>query len=243
VAEDSPPGRLASPVPLPVLLTDFPDKAIVILAFRAGCRVPMAESRQVALIDAPTQAMSLADPVRRRILEVLREPMSATGVARRLRLPRQRVAYYVADLRKQRLLRTVGTRKKGNFTERLLQTTARAFVIAPQALGALGADPTELRDRFSSAYLAAVASRVLRDLSELERGARAAKKTLPTLTLQSEVRFASPAEQHAFAEELAACLTTLVARYHDDACERGRRFQLVIAGYPSPATPTDRSTT
>lgn len=196
----------------------------------------MVESRAVELIDAPAQAMSLTDPVRRRILELMREPMSATTVAQRLRLPRQRVAYYVADLRKQRLLRTVATRKKGNFTERLLQTTAQAYVISPQALGELGADPAELQDRFASAYLSAVASQVLRDMTVLERGARAAKKTLPTLTLQSEVRFGSPAAQHAFAEELAGCFTRLIAKYNDGQAEHGRRFQFVIAGYPTPSS-------
>jgi DNA-binding transcriptional ArsR family regulator len=196
------------------------------------------EPRSVALVESPAQARSLADPIRRRILELLRHPMSATGVAQRLRLPRQRVAYYVADLRKQRLLRTVGTRKKGNFTERLLQTTAQAYVISPQALGELGADPATLKDRFSSAYLSAVASRVLRDVTVLERGARAAKKSLPTLTLQGEVRFASPRAQHDFAEELAVCFTRLVASYHDDRAEHGRPFQFVIAGYPTPRATT-----
>jgi hypothetical protein len=169
--------------------------------------------------------------------------MSATAAAERLRLPRQRVAYYVADLRKQRLLRSVGTRKKGNFTERLLQTSARAYVIAPQALGALGADPAALADRFSSAYLTAVASRVLRDMSVLERKAREARKSLPTLTLQTEVRFPSPEAQHAFAEELGAMLTTLAAKYHDDRSERGRRFHFVLAGYPTPPdSSSERST-
>lgn len=207
-------------------LTNFPDK---------GSFGIMPHSRAVELVDTPAQAMSLADPVRRRILELMRDPMSATTVAQRLRLPRQRVAYYVADLRRQRLLRTVATRKKGNFTERVLQTTAQAYVISPATLGELGANPAALQDRFSSAYLSAVASQMLRDMTVLERGARAAKKTLPTLTLQGEVRFASATAQHDFAEELAASFTRLVAKYNDDRVEHGRRFQLVIAGYPTPA--------
>lgn len=200
----------------------------------------MPDSPAVALIDDPAQAIAATDPVRRRILELMREPMSATTAAHRLRLPRQRVAYYVSDLRKQRLLRVVASRRKGNFTERLLQTTARAFVIAPQTLGELGADPRRLKDRFSSAYLTASAAQVLRDLAVLERGARAARKSLATMTLQSDVRFASPDAQHAFAEELTRAFVGLVAKYHDERAERGRRFRFLIAGYPAPApdTPT-----
>jgi len=195
----------------------------------------MSDSPAVSLIDDPDQAIAATDPIRRRILALMREPMSATTAAAQLRLPRQRVAYYVNDLRKRRLLRVVGTRRKGNFNERLLQTTARAFVIAPQALGELGVDPATVRDRFSSAYLTASAAQVLRDMSTLERGARAAKKSLATMTLQSEVRFASSEAQHEFAESLTRAFISLVAKYHDERAEHGRRFRFLIAGYPAPA--------
>jgi hypothetical protein len=203
----------------------------------------MPESQSVSLIDDPEQAIAATDPIRRRILALMREPMSATTAAATLRLPRQRVAYYVNDLRKQRLLRVVGTRRKGNFRERLLQTTARAFVIAPQALGELGADPAAVRDRFSSAYLTASAAQVLRDMTVLERGARAAKKSLATMTLQSEVRFASSEAQHEFAESLTRAFASLAAKYHDDRAERGRRFRFLIAGDPAPAPDTTTSET
>ncbi len=72
-------------------------------------------------------------------------------------------------------------------------------------------------------------------MSTLERGARAAKKLLPTMTLQSEVRFASSEAQHEFAEALTRAFVSLVAKYHDERAERGRRFRFLIAGYPAPA--------
>jgi hypothetical protein len=45
----------------------------------------------IAVIDRPAQAVALLKPVRARILEHLRAPDSATGVAAALGLPRQRV--------------------------------------------------------------------------------------------------------------------------------------------------------
>jgi DNA-binding transcriptional ArsR family regulator len=177
---------------------------------------------------------ALVDPVRVRILQLLREPSSAADVARALGTSRQRVAYHVRALRRDRLVETALTRRKGNCVERLLRVTARVHALAPELVGALGVDPKTVQDRFSSAYLGAVAARVARDVTTLERRARDAGKKLPTLTLHSTVRFASPADQHAFADELTRVVTQLVARYNNNAAENGRAFTVVAAAYPAP---------
>jgi DNA-binding transcriptional ArsR family regulator len=177
---------------------------------------------------------ALVDPVRVRILQLLREPSSAADVARALGTSRQRVAYHVRALRRDRLVETALTRRKGNCVERLLRVTARVHALAPELVGALGVDPKTVQDRFSSAYLGAVAARVARDVTTLERRARDAGKKLPTLTLHSTVRFASPADQHAFADELTRVVTQLVARYNNNAAESGRAFAVVAAAYPAP---------
>jgi DNA-binding transcriptional ArsR family regulator len=176
---------------------------------------------------------ALVDPVRLRILRLLREPRSAADVARAIGTSRQRVGYHVRALRRDRLVETASTRRKGNCVERLLRLTARVHTLAPELLGALGADPETVQDRFSSVYLRAVAARVARDVTTLERRARDAGKKLPTLTLQSTVRFASAADQQAFADGLSQAITRLVARYHDDRAERGRTFTVVAAAYPA----------
>lgn len=182
---------------------------------------------------------ALVDPVRLRILRLLREPRSAADVARAIGTSRQRVGYHVRALRRDRLVETASTRRKGNCVERLLRLTARVHTLAPELLGALGADPETVQDRFSSVYLGAVAARVARDVTTLERRARDAGKKLPTLTLQSTVRFASAADQQAFADGLSQAITRLVARYHDDRAERGRTFTVVAAAYP--AVPPEES--
>lgn len=186
------------------------------------------------VISSPGRAAMMLDPLRLRLLEGLREPDSAAGLARRLRLPRQRVNYHLRELEKQRLVELVGRRRRGNCTARILRATARAYVISPAALGGVAADPASVQDRFSAAYLLAVAARALRDVGELDARAQQAGKRLATLTLETEVRFASAEARAAFAEELAAALARLTARYHDDHATGGRAFRFLAFGHPAP---------
>jgi len=191
------------------------------------------------VISSPGRAAMLLDPLRLQLLEGLREPDSAAGLARRLRLPRQRVNYHLRELEKQRLVELVGRRRRGNCTARLLRATARAFVISPKALGGIGADPAEVKDRFSAAYLLAVASRTLRDVGELDERAQKTGKRLATLTIESEVRFASAEARAAFAQELTAAMARLSARYHDEKAPAGRTFRFVVAGHPAACKPKE----
>jgi DNA-binding transcriptional ArsR family regulator len=188
----------------------------------------------IAVIDAPRAAATALHPLRRRILEQLREADSAAGVARSLSLPRQRVTYHVRELERAGLLEAVGERKKGNCVEKLVRATARSYVIAPQALGGLGAG-AELPDRFSSSYLVGVAAQTLRDVARLRKEADRAGLRLPTLSLQTEVRFGGPGAQHEFAEELAEAVSRVVAKYHDEHAPEGRTFRLNLVTYPRPS--------
>ncbi len=187
------------------------------------------------------RAAALLHPTRARVLEELKAPGTAAGAARALDLPRQRVGYHVRELERMGLLEAVGERRRGNFVEKLLQATAKVYVIAPQALGGLGVDARIAQDRMSSAYLVAAAVRAVRDLAILGEKAEAAGKRLSTLTLETDVRFRSAKEQSAFAEELAACLARLCEKYHDESAAGGRRLRFLIGGYPSPGPSHERS--
>jgi DNA-binding transcriptional ArsR family regulator len=171
--------------------------------------------------------------LRRRILERLRQPDSASGLARQLRLPRQKVNYHLRELEKEGLLELVEERRKGNCLERVVRATARYYLIDPAALGALAADPEQLADRFSSTYLVAVAARAIRDLAVLRERARRAGKRLATFTLQSEVRFPSAAAREAFTNELTHHIARLTAKYHDEQAAGGRRFTFILGAYPT----------
>jgi hypothetical protein len=80
----------------------------------------------------------------------------------------------------------------------------------------------------------AVAARTITEVSTLDARARDEQRRISTLTLDSEIRFASPESRAAFAQELSDRITELVAKYHDDASPRGRRFRLVTVGHPRP---------
>src|SRR5688500_20329151 len=114
----------------------------------------------VSFIRAADQAATLLKPLRRLVLEHLDAPDSAAGLARRLNIPRQRLNYHLRELEKEGLLECVEERRKGNCTERMLKATARAFVITPEALGALGRPGDASGDQFSAAYLRSEERRV-----------------------------------------------------------------------------------
>jgi DNA-binding transcriptional ArsR family regulator len=194
----------------------------------------------VQIVDSVVQATALMDPARLRVLERLREPDSSAGVARALGLPRQRVGYHVRELETAGLLTFVGERKKRNCVERLLQATARSYVVAPHVLGQLGIAPEVISDRFSSTYLLAAATRVLHEVTTLRPRAEAAGKKLPTLALQAEVRFASARSQTEFVNELVATFAALVGKHHDETAPHGRTFRMSLFGHPAlpPGPPT-----
>ena len=187
----------------------------------------------VQVLQSLSAAATVLDATRLRILAGLREPASAATVARALGLPRQRVGYHVRALEREGLLEQVGERRTRGTVERLLQASARSYVLSPEVLGRLGATRAEVQDRFSSAYQVAATARTLRDVAILQASAARAGKRLPTLTLESEVRFASAEDQSAFARELMDAVTQLAARYHQALAPDGRTFRFVLTGHPA----------
>lgn len=188
----------------------------------------------LAVITEPDRAATVLDPLRLRILTELEQPDSAVGLSRRLGVPRQKLNYHLRLLEDQGLVELVEERRKRNCTERVVKATARSLLISPAALGQLGADPGQIEDRSSSAYLIATAARTIREVAELREGADQAGKKLATLTLEAEVRFATPSAQQQFAEELTSEFARLAAKYHDEHAPEGRRFRCLGTVYPAP---------
>jgi hypothetical protein len=197
----------------------------------------------VEVIEDPGAAVVALDPVRARLLAELGEPGSAATLAGRVGLARQKVNYHLRALEAHGLVTQVGSRRWGGLTERLFAATATSYVIAPGALGRASADPARTSDRLSARYLIALAARVVGEVGELARRADAQDKRLATLGIDTEIRFRSAAERSAFAAELAAAVTDLAARYHDEAAPGGRPYRVVVAVHPVPrpasAPPTD----
>ena len=191
----------------------------------------------VEVIDSPAAAVVALDPVRARLLAELAEPASAAALAARVGLPRQKVNYHLRTLEAHGLVRVAEERKWGGLTERLLVATAAAYVVSPGALAEAAVDPERVKDRLSARYLVALAARAVREVGQLARRAEETGKGLPTLALDAEIRFRSADDRGAFTDELAAAVTRLVSRYHDESAPGGRRHRLVVAAHPLPQAP------
>lgn len=184
------------------------------------------------MIDDPAAASISLDPVRLRLLAELVEPGSATSLAAKIGLARQKVNYHLRTLERHGLVELVELKRRGNMTERIMQATAASYVISPAALGVTAPDPSRSPDRLSARWLIAVAARTVREVGDLLSGATRAGKRLATFTLDGEVRFASAADRAAFAEALAGAVTALVGRYHDDTAPGGRPYRVVLTVHP-----------
>ena len=178
----------------------------------------------VDVIEDPAAATVALDPIRARLLAELAEPRSAAMLAERVGLTRQKVNYHLRALEAHGLVRVAEERRWGGLTERLLVASAAAYVVSPAALGAAAGDPAATAtDRLSARYLVALAARIVREVGNTQPKA--------TFALDSEIRFATPADRAAFADELTRAVTALISRYHDD---RGRPHRLVVAAHPIP---------
>ncbi|SNY45357.1 ArsR/SmtB family transcription factor [Paractinoplanes atraurantiacus] len=184
----------------------------------------------IAVIEDPAAAEISLDPIRSRLLAELAEPGSATTLAGKIGLPRQKVNYHLRTLEQHGLVHLVEERRKGNVTERLMQATAASYVISPSALPTVAPDPSRAPDRLSARWLLALAARLVRDVGTLITGATTARQRVATYALDGEIRFATPADRAAFAEELTATITSLIARHHSDT---GRKHRLVLAVHPA----------
>jgi hypothetical protein len=185
------------------------------------------------IIDDPARARVALQPIRLRLLQLLERPQSAPQVAKALGMPRQRVLYHLRTLEAQRLVEAHDHGSVGRRIDRSYVRTATSYAIAPKTLGGVAVDPRTVADAFSSAYLSAVAGRALNDLAALGRAAAARGKRVPTITLETDVRFATPADQRRFADELASALATLAAKYHHPGATTGRTFRVFACGYPA----------
>lgn len=198
------------------------------------------QNETVEVIRGDARAAALLHPLRRRILEALREPDSAAGLARRLKLPRQKVNYHVRELAREHFLERAGRRRRRNMTEQRYVTRARGYVLSPELLGALQADRRRVEDVFSASYLLALSAQMQSELGIARSEAEAQGKRLATLSLVSEMRFETAEQRAGFAAELQRVVADVIARHSspyravDGSSGRGRPFRFVAGCYPIP---------
>jgi hypothetical protein len=186
------------------------------------------------VIHDPAAATVALEPIRSCLLAALNQPASATSVAAKVGLTRQKANYHLNALQSHQLVREAGQRKWGGLTERLFVASAASYVVAPAAMGLASTDPARTADRLSASYLIALAARVVQEVSDMVRRAWEADKHLATLSIDTEIRFRSATERAAFSAELTRAVAALGARYHDASSPGGRSHRLIVAAHPSP---------
>jgi DNA-binding transcriptional ArsR family regulator len=191
----------------------------------------------VAVVSRRDAAAALLDPLKARILALAVEPASATELARRLDLPRQRVHYHVRELERVGLLVAAGRRRRRNLIEQRFAATARGYVLAPALLGPLAADWRAIEDPSSAGYLLALLEQVRDDVGRAASGAEEGQG-LSAITLKAQFRFETDAQRSAFAAAVREALVAAIARQsspdrrEDGRPGPGRPHRLVLACYP-----------
>ena len=197
----------------------------------------------VEVIDDPAAAAVALDPVRSRLLAELAEPASAAALADRLGIPRQKINYHLRALESYDLVHVAETRQWGGLTERKMVASAASYLVSPGAMGPVAADPERNPDRLSASYLIALAARIVREVKALLTRSAATNKRLPTLSVDTVIRFRSPAERAAFTQELTRAIAHLAAKYHDEQAPGGRPHRLVAVAYPMPPNTSSKEKT
>jgi DNA-binding transcriptional ArsR family regulator len=187
-------------------------------------------------------AAAALSPFRLGLLKGLEQPESASGLARRLGLPRQQLNYHLRELERAGFIEMSEARQRRGCTERIMRLTSRvSFPRADQAAPPAGEARADREGHgFASAHLIAAASAVASEVAELRARADAEGKRLVTTTLQSEIRFPTPDDYRAFVEGLTAAVARLVARHAAPDDPRSRAHRLTITVNPTLQARTER---
>ena len=196
---------------------------------------------RVRSVTDPRAVQALAQPMRVQVLEALREPASAAGVARRLGEPRQKVNYHLKELVRVGLARHSGERRRGNFVEQLYQAVARRFVISNAITWDAERLQATLRDQVSLAHLADLGERLQQDAAGLLDRAAYEAVEIPSATIEAEIRLGDAASRARFLEEYLAAIGPLLKKYGvaDEAGTGGDVYRLAVAVYPDSAADAD----
>ena len=183
----------------------------------------------IALVMDSEQVGALAHPVRSKILESLRSPDTAAGLARSFGRSRQSVSYHLKELERIGLIRHAGERRKGNFLEQLYQATASRLIVSSR----FASNPQKLasvfRDQASLSQLVDLGERLQTDAAALIELAASEGREIPSASIESEVRFKDEAARAAFLGEFIPMLRNLLAKYGDS---EGTPYRVALAAYP-----------
>ena len=198
----------------------------------------MAAAEDIHCVTERSHATHILHPLRLEILRLAKEPVSASELSPRLGLSRQRVNYHVRLLARSGFLKRAGRRRRRNMIEQRYVAAARAFVLSPDLLGAVGADWRRVEDVESPAYLLALTCQLESDVIRVFREAEKTGKGVSTLSLKSQFRFGSAEQRERFTRALELAVVRVVNAHTspnlqpDGTPAPGIPYRLVLGCYP-----------
>jgi DNA-binding transcriptional ArsR family regulator len=179
------------------------------------------------ILDSTEQLLAITHPTRLRVLDALRTPDSAAGVARTLGETRQRINHHVKELEKAGLIVSAGERRNGNFVEQLFESVAGTFVLSPRLTWGDGERVRALTDQLSLQHLIEFGERLQRDAAALLDRAAFDAEEIPSAAVEATVHFADAAARAAFLDEYLELTAELIER-HASAAGPGFAVGLVV---------------
>ncbi len=188
--------------------------------------------RASMVIREPAVIAAATHPVRAAILDRMREPTTAAGVARAIGQSRQNVAYHVRELERVGLLRSVGQRQNGNFVEQVYQVVAQTLVISPESTwGDPAPRARALADQVSLGELVEAGARLQRESAQLLDRAAFDGEEIASASVATDISFTSEREREAFLHEYLDFVKSLARKY---GSRDGESYRLLFAVYPNP---------
>ena len=188
-----------------------------------------ATTTRVEVVDDPDRVAVLAHPVRVAILDRLRTPNSASGVAREIGETRQKTNYHVKALLDVGFLRAAGERRSGNFVEQLYQSVAGTFLVSPRVAWSGDRRLDALQSQLPLEHLVRLGETLQRDATALLDRAAFDGDQIPSAAVEASVRFADEAAREAFMKDYLAAIKPLLKKY---GSRRGARYRVTVAVYP-----------
>jgi DNA-binding transcriptional ArsR family regulator len=200
---------------------------------------------EIRVLRDPETVRLIADPLRLRLLELLREqPRTVTELADALDVPRTRLYYHMKLLEEHNLVAVDATREVSGITERTYRVTAYRFSVDKALLGPGGGAGSPL-ETYLAVVLDEVATEIRRAVAaglidvETTRDDAFGPRTL--LLGRQWFRF-TPGQVAAFGERYAAFEAEFAAHavFRDEACgddavepADGDLYEWLVAFYPA----------
>jgi len=185
------------------------------------------------LLRDPESVRLALTPIRRQMLEHLRQPGSASTLAALMGAPRQRLNYHLKALEEAGLVTLVEERPRRGFVERVLVARADAFLVDPSVMGERAMADPDAQDRFAADHLLSTAADLVADIGRMRAAAEREGTRLLTFTIETEVAFARPADMELYAERLAQAVAAVSDEFN---AKGGRRYRVVVGGHPARLT-------